>query len=174
MLGPVLEVEGDMRAITEQDLIIGQLVLATIMEAQDLMYQSLIILEIIDIMEEEIQGVDEEDFQEAALEEETIMDPKEHKRIETIVEEVHLLGVVTKEVTSHMVQEEETFHGHPVLVLHMEEQADLLAAMVPQDAVHLYLVADRVLVTAECKTHQIGAGVGLALRDLQFSVSHQI
>ena len=172
MLGPVLEVEGDMRAITEQDLIIGQLVLATIMEAQDLMHQSLIILEIIDIMEEEIQGVGEEDSREVA-QEEMIMDLEVPKLTEITVGVVHHLVVPTKEVMDSMVLVEAIFNGLLHLDLHMVE-ADLLAAMVPQDAVHLYLVADRVLVTAECKTHQIGAGVGLALRDLQFSVSHQI
>ena len=153
---------------------IGQLVQAIVMEVEDQIYQSQIILEITDSMEEEIQGVEEGDFREADLEVEMIMDLEEHNPIEIIVEEVHPLGVATKQAMARMVLEEAIFHGHLPLVPRMEEQADLQLPPAQQDVVHLCLVVDRVRVTAECITHRIGAEVGLAHRDPQFSVNHQI
>ena len=174
VLVPVLAVEGDMTAAQEQDLTIGQLVQAAVMEVAHPIYQSQIILEITDNMEEEIQGAEEEDFREADLEEEMIMYLEEHNLIEITVEAVHPLGVETKEDMAHMVLEEATFHGHLRLALHMQVQADLQVAMALRGVVHLYLVVGRVRVTAECITHRIGAEVGPALQDPQFSVNHQI
>ena len=171
MLGPVLEVEGDMRAITEQDLIIGQLVLATIMEAQDLMHQSLIILEIIDIMEEEIQGVGEEDSREVA-QEEMIMDLEVPKLTEITVGVVHHLVVPTKEVMDSMVLVEAIFNGLLHLDLHMVE-ADLLAAMDPQAAEQHCLGEDRVQAVVGCKILPIGVEVDPAHQDLLSSANHQ-
>ena len=170
VLVPVLAVEGDMTATQELVLTIGQQVQVTIME--DLLYLSQIIPEITDNMEEEIQGVEEEDFREADLV--GIMDLEEHNPIEIIGEEVHPLGVATKPAMAHMVLEEATFHGHLRLALHMQVQAHLQVAMALRGVVHLYLVVGRVRVTAEYKTHRTGAGVGPAHRDLQFSVNHQI
>jgi hypothetical protein len=145
-------------------------------------------------MEEGIQEVEEEDFQEVA-QEEAIMYLEEHKLIEITVVVVHHLEVLPKEDMDSMALVEATFHGHLHLDPHMEEadllaatdqqDADLLAATGQQDAVllaatdqqdaaHHYLEVGRVQVAARCKILPIGVEVDPVHPDLLFSVNPQI
>ena len=142
------------------------------MVVEALTYQNLTTLETTGSMEEEIQGAEEEDFQEV-VQEETIMDLEEHRRIEITVVVVHHLEVLTKEDMDSMALVEATFHGHLHLDPHMEG-ADLLAATDRQVAAHHYLEVGRVQVAVGCKILPIGPEVDPVHRDLLFSVNHQI
>ena len=141
------------------------------MVAVALTYRNPITLGTIDIMEEEIQGVGEEDSREVA-QEEMIMDLEVPKLTEITVGVVHRLGVPTKEVMDNMVLVEAIFNGLPHLDLHMVE-VDLLAAMDLQAAVQHYLEEDRVQAAVGCKILPIGVEVDPVHQDLLSSVNHQ-
>ena len=68
-----------------------------------LIYQNLTTLETIGSMEEEIQGVEEGDFQEV-VQEETIMGLEEHRRIEIIA--VVLSSAYVAQITRRLHREE--------------------------------------------------------------------
>ena len=165
-----------MIVIQEQEvLIIEILVLVITMVEVVLTCQSLTTQEITDNTEE-IQEVEEEDFQEVDREE-MITYLGAHKPIETIEVAAHHPGVITKVAMGNMELVEAIFHGPRIIVqAHRLPTVEVgrLVEVGRQDVANHCLETAQAQVTVVCRILPIGAEVDQVHPDLLYSVNPQI